>query len=203
MQGRRSWVPILGGALVVVAGLAGCATGPAVTHQQQAVANPPVVVSPASPTSDGGQPVRVEASIGVPGSRAVAALVPFVQAHAESVNAGRVTADLVSATTPAELARQRQVVAFASAQGFLVPSTPVLRVVSVLDRSASVARFGICLWLPSTEYVDARTGRPPNGPVPQTWAPAVATVRLANLTWSVDNLREPDNETTIGCGSNP
>ena len=131
------------------------------------------------------------------------ALVSFVKAHAESVNSGDVTPLLVTVTTPAELARQRQVVDFAVAQGYVVPSEPVVRVVSVLQRSAKTEVLGTCFWLPSTEYREADTGRSPSGPVPRAWAPAVATLRLANLTWSVDTLSKPDNETTIRCGSNP
>jgi hypothetical protein len=184
--------------------LAACSEGTATSPPQTPVDNPTVSVSTAPTTTPGAvDPVTVQASIGVPSSRAVTALVSFVKAHAESVNAGRVTRRLVSVTTPAELARQQQVVDFAVAQGYVVPSTPVVRIASVLRRSATSESFGTCFWLPSTEYREADSGTSPSGPVPRAWAPAVATLRLANLTWSLDTLTKPDNETTIRCGSNP
>ncbi len=186
--------------------LAGCSEATTPDPASGLVHNPPLQVtsspvrSSSTPAAPGG-PATVRASIGVPRSRAVAALLSFVEAHAESVNSGRVTRRLVSVTTPTELARQRQVVGFAAANGYAVPTTPSVQVVSVIDRSPTLARLGACFWLPSTEYQDARTGRSPAGPVPQAWAPAVATVRLVKMTWSVDNLSKPDNQTTIRCGS--
>jgi hypothetical protein len=181
--------------------IAGC-SGSEPARPDSGVDNPTIAVSPSAGPETSAS-VRVRASIAVPRSPAVEALVSFVQAHAESVNAGRVTPALVSVSTPAELTRQRRVVAFAIAQGYAVPGSPVVHVVSVLAKSPAVTRLGVCFWLPSTEYVDARTGDAVNGPVPRQWAPAVATLRLAGVTWSVDTVREPDNETTIGCGSNP
>jgi len=133
----------------------------------------------------------------------VTSLVAFVREHAASINSGRVTPGLEAVTTPRELARQRAVVDYAVAKGYVVPSTPVIRVRSVLDESASSKALAACLWLPSTEYLDRETGEPPNGPVPSVWAPAVATVRLVDLTWSVDNLRRPEDQTKINCGSDP
>lgn len=186
--------------------LAGCSQSPAHEPVGRPVDNPTISVS-SPPTSEppgtATTPVTVRADLLIGRTPAVAAVVAFVKAHAESIDAGRVTPSLVAATTPAQLARQRQVVAFAVASGFAVPTEPVLRVVRVLDHPASGESLAVCLWLPSTEYVDAETGQPPNGPVPAQWAPAVATVRLEKVTWSVDTLKEPDHQTTIRCGGNP
>jgi len=199
MSTRLVALPALAAALL----LTGCSQGTAAPPSKPTVDNPTLSISPPPTTTPGAAVVSVQASIGVPSSQAVTALVSFVKAHAESVNSGRVTRLLVAVATPAELARQRQVVDFAVAKGYVVPSTPMVRVVSVIDKSATAKSFGTCFWLPSTEYQDAKTGQPPSGPVPKVWAPAVATVRLAKVTWSVDTLSEPDNETTIRCGSNP
>jgi hypothetical protein len=206
VAGRQArWWPVT---LMVTAttalGVTGCSdqASPGKEPDQGAV-NPTVVVSPSQTSVTSSPDVRVRASLGVPRTAAVAAVLAFVRAHAESVNAGRVTPRLAAVSTPAELARQRRVVAFAVEQGYVVPRMPVLRVMSLLDESATEVRLGVCFWLPSTEYVDARTRDSASGPVPKAWAPAVTTVRLAHLTWSVDTVSEPDNETTIDCGSQP
>ena len=197
---RHGALPTLAASLILTA----CSEGTTTSPPETPVDNPTLSVStPPTTSATAEHPVTVEASIGVPPSRAVTALVSFVKAHAESVNSGQVTRLLVSVTTPAELARQRQVVDFAVAQGYVVPTTPVVRVVSVLHRSATTRALGTCFWLPSTEYRESATGRSPSGPVPRAWAPAVATLRLANLTWSVDTLSKPENQMTITCGSNP
>ncbi len=96
--------------------------------------------------------MQASIGVGVTPSRAVRALISFVKAHAESVNSGQVTRQLVAVTTAAELGRQRQVVDFAVAHGYVVPATPMVRVVTVLHRSATTETLGACFWLPSTEY---------------------------------------------------
>ena len=198
---RRGLLPSLA---AVALALAACSEGTATAPRDTPVDNPTLSVSTPPTTSPSAvAPITVEASLGVDPSRAVTALVSFVKGHAESVNSGRVTRLLVSVTTPAELARQRQVVDFAVAQGYVVPTSPEIKVVSVLRRSATTQVLGACFWLPSTEYRESQTGRSPSGAIPRAWAPAVATLRVANLTWSVDTLSEPDHQTTIRCGSHP
>lgn len=191
--------------LVAFLSTAGCSDSSPSAGGAGPVDNPTVSVASVAPSTayDTGGPVRVQASLGVPSSPAVRALVAFVKAHAESVNSRQATPLLAKVSTATELAKQRQVIGFAADKGYVVPIAPVLRVVSVQARSATSQALAVCLWLPSTEYVDSVTGKPPNGPVPKAWAPAIATVRLANMTWSVDNLGEPSNETTIRCGDNP
>ena len=111
------------------------------------------------------RPVSVDASIGVAPSPAVSALVAFVQAHAESIDSGRVTPLLVAVTTPAELARQRRVVAFAVAQGYVVPTAPEVRVVTRdpalgVDRGPGRVLLAAVHGVPSTpEPASHRTGR--------------------------------------------
>lgn len=194
----------------MLAGLGGCSAGSTTPPADTTVDPPPVVVSSPPPPGEtvDAATVTVHTRVDVPASQAVRALVAFVKAHAESLNSGKVTRSLSSVTTATELARQQRVVDFAVSMGYVVPTAPVVRVVSVVRQTAALEMLAVCFWLPSTEYVDERTGRPPNGPVPRAWAPAVATVRLsnvrlANVTWAVDNLEQPGNETTIRCGSDP
>ena len=90
-------------------------------------------------------------------------------------------------------------VAFAAQHGYVVPDVPRVAVVSATTPTAGTASLGVCLWLPSTEYVDADTGQPPSGPVPERWVPAVATLSEGSVTWMVDMLTSPDNISTVNC----
>lgn len=193
-------------ALVVVA-LGGCSDEPASSPQSPGgVDNPTISVAPSTQPSNAvpsREPVVVRSHVTVPRTPAVRSLLTFVRAHAEAVRRGRETPLLSRVTTPAQLAAQRRVIGFAVAQGYVVPSEPAVRVVAVADRSARSVALATCFWLPSTEYVDETTGAPPSGPVPRSWAAAIAVVRLVGVTWSVDTLREPGRGTSIRCGGRP
>jgi hypothetical protein len=82
-----------------------------------------------------------------------------------------------------------------------VPTRPEVAVVESLSPSPGQALLGVCLWLPSTEFVDELTGVSPAGPVPEEWLPAVAQLSRRQVTWVVDTLKPPTTEFMPDCGS--
>lgn len=150
------------------------------------------------PTSD--RPiVDVHTRYDVPPDEATRALVAFVRARTESVIAGHDTPELARLTTEPEHRRQLANIRFALRQGYTVPTDPWVAVVTRQRRSFGQV-LGVCLWLPSVEFVDPETGQPPSGPVPQRWAPALATLRQQTVTWKVDKLSAPADPGSITCG---
>lgn len=131
------------------------------------------------------------------------ALVTFIAAHATSVIRQHVTRQLEAVTTSAELSRQRAAIRFATRQHYTVPPEPIVRIVSVARDGARNRQVGMCLWLPSTEYVDAATGRLPSGDVPQAWVQAIAILQRQTVTWKVDRVSSPTNPNRLSCGGTP
>jgi hypothetical protein len=144
-------------------------------------------------------PVRVSTMLRVPASGATRALTAYVEAHARSVITGGARPALRAVTSDAEYRRQLRVIAQARDQGLTVPRRPRLAVVAVRS-TASRVDADVCLWLPSTEYLDPATGVSPAGPVPQEWLPAVAHIIRAPTTWIVDKLSTPETEFAPDCG---
>lgn len=191
------------GAVVVAVVPAGCSSqdsDPSRTGPSGHPASNPTLVLPSAPTTTA---VSVQVDLQVPSSPAIDAVLDFVHGHAESVRAGRPTARLIDVTSRDELARQRTVIGYAADRGWTVPPRPILRVVSAQRVAADREQVGVCLWLPSTEYVDATTGKPPTGTVPEAWAPAIADVRRVAVTWVIDSMVRPGTKVTMTCGSRP
>lgn len=159
------------------------------------------VQTPASPSPDAPDvpDVEVEVQYSVPPDEASRTLVAFIRAHAESVISGEEAPGLVRLTTQTEYRRQLTSLRFADRRGYVVPTRPRIAVVS-RQRHTFGQVLGICLWLPSTEFVDAASGQPPSGPVPQRWAPAYAKLTGQTVTWKVDKLSPPAGSSRISCG---
>lgn len=156
---------------------------------------------PSTPTDSTG--VQPQVQYEVPPGPETKALVKFLTAHTMSVVRKRVTRQLKEVAMPAELARQRQVIRFAALHDYTVPLHPVALIVSISRDDARQRHIGVCLWLPSTEYVDARTGRPASGQVPQSWAPAIASLHRLTVTWKVGSLSPARDYHQISCGGSP
>lgn len=143
--------------------------------------------------------VQVHARYDVPPDNATRALIAFLRARTESVIVGQQSPQLSRLTTRQEHRRQVTSIRFAVRQGYTVPSEPFVAVVSRHRRSFGQV-LGVCLWLPSVEFVDAESGQPPSGPVPRQWAPALVTLRQQTVTWKVDKLSAPADPGSITCG---
>ena len=197
----------LAGALTLL-GATGCSSDGSGDRRGGAVSNPGLP-SPTGSTATSGAPtsqapgdedrVRVLAQVRVRSGPVTRTLTRFVAAHATSVIAGRPTATLRRVSTAAELRRQVAVVDYAVAHGLTVPARPRIAVVSSRRPSPDRAVLGVCLWLPSTEYVDELSGQPPNGPVPRQWLPAEAFVTRQTVTWRVDKLSATSGA-RVDCG---
>ncbi len=162
------------------------------------------VPTPASPSPDAPDApdvleVEVEVRYSVPPDEASRTLVAFIRAHAESVISGEEAPGLAQLTTQTEYRRQLISLRFADRRGYVVPTRPRIAIVSRQSREFGQV-LGVCLWLPSTEFVDAHTGQSPSGPVPREWAPALATLREQTVTWKVDKLSSPAGSSRISCG---
>ena len=145
-------------------------------------------------------PVRVDVQLRVPKSAATEAFASYVEEHARSVIGGSPTPGLRDVTSPAEYDRQVQVVNDARDRGLVVPTRPQVAVVAARSTDDGETELGVCLYLPSTEFVDKITGVSPAGQVPDTWAPAVATVAKETLTPVVDKLGQPGTTFAPDCG---
>lgn len=159
------------------------------------------VQTPASPSPDAPDvpEVEVEVRYSVPPDEASRTLVAFIRAHAESVISGEEAPGLAQLTTQTEYRRQLISLRFADRRGYVVPTGPRIAIVSRQPQEFGQV-LGVCLWLPSTEFVDAHTGQSPSGPVPREWAPAFATLREQTVTWKVDKLSPPAGSSRISCG---
>lgn len=157
----------------------------------------PLAVTTSPPANR--QAVEVHVRYDVPPDDASRTLVAFVRAHAKSVIAGRATPELARLTTQPEHRRQVAAVRFAVRRGYTVPTDPRVAVVS-RQRTDFGQVLGVCVWLPSTEFMDTITGQRPHGPVPREWVPAVATLRKQTVTWKVDKLSAPANPGSMTCG---
>lgn len=146
--------------------------------------------------------MRVHVQYQVRPDDATKALVAFIEARTVSVIRQHSTAILGKVATPAELVRQRRAINFAARRNYTVPTEPIIEILSVTGVGAR-RQVGACLWLPSTEYVDATTGQPPSGQVPRSWAGAIATVRRQTVAWKVDSLSAPRDNEALRCGGRP
>jgi hypothetical protein len=202
----NSWLVTVLAASVLLA-LAGC-SDPA--PQPTAASSTPVL--PTFPSLDptagsagpSTPPVHVDVRLSVPASPATEALVAYTRAHAESVIAGRSSAELRAVTSRHLLAYQQQVIAAARAKGFAVPTRPRMAVVSGSDAGPGRKRLGVCYWLPSVQYIDASSGAPTDE-VPSTWVGAVALVTRVRsagrpMTWIVAKVEAPTKRDEVDCG---
>jgi hypothetical protein len=123
-------------------------------------------------------------------SPASRAFVEFIAARVDSMRAGEVTTLLRHRSTPAQLRTQSEAVGYAANHGLTVPSRPRVAVVSTKTTGGAVT-LGVCLWLPSTEFVDSVTGTPPGDDIPRAWLPATATLVRSGVTWVVDTVVSP------------
>lgn len=161
--------------------------------------SPRVSTSPVSLPAPTSGSIRVSMLLQVPASDATRVFSAYVDEHARSVIAGEPSPGLRDVTSASEYARQTQVVGDARDRGLTVPSRPRVAVVSSREVGAGHVDLGVCLWLPSTEFVDEITGVSPAGPVPEQWAPAVAQVSRATMTWVVDKLGQPATKYAPDC----
>jgi hypothetical protein len=168
------------------------ASGPTTSTGSADVPNPPVATPPSLD-------VRVEAEVLVSPGADVRALLMFVEEHARSVNAGYSTPRLRAVTAPALLAGQEEVIGWAGSQGYGVPDRPRVAVVAAA-RAGQTSYLDLCLWLPSTEFVDRATGAAVDPSVPATWKPARATLARHNERWRVDRLANADEQKPTVCG---
>lgn len=203
----------LAATLAVVAGgiLAAC-TEEAVP-QPEAISNPrldapPSDVSSTTSTTTGpagadatppSMDVSVQADLQVTAGTDVEVLLQFIEEHARSVNAGYSTPRLRAVTSAALLADQEDVIGWAGSQGYGVPDHPRVAVVAA-ERSARTSSFDVCLWLPSTEFVNRATGESVDPRVPAAWKPARATLTRHNVRWRVDRLANSDEKPATMCG---
>jgi hypothetical protein len=144
--------------------------------------------------------VRLDLRLEVPESDATKAFAAYVMEHARSVIAGAPTTRLREITSSAEYDRQVQVVGEAKDRGLTVPTRPQVTVLESRPAGSGATLLGVCLYLPSTEFVDRVTGVSPAGEVPDTWVPAVATVANETLTPVVDKLGQPGTTFAPACG---
>ncbi len=161
--------------------------------------------TPVAPTADPIDPgdaerVKVHMRLLVPSGPETKALSAFIAAHARSIRVGQPTGSLKRVASAAEYQRQLGVIRYARENGLTVPSDPNVAVVDRRELDSGGVALGVCLWLPSTEYVDQITGNPPSGPVPERWMPAVATVTQQTKTWFVDKLAAPEQRNAPICG---
>ncbi len=145
-------------------------------------------------------PVRVSVRMRARSGPAGDALRTFILERTRSIIAGDATPRLRKVSSAAEYARQRLVIGDAAQRGLTVPTRPLAVVVRAQRRRDDRILLGVCLWLPSTEFVDEVTGVSPAGPVPPEWLAAVAHASKQPMTWVVDRLTSPRTAFVPDCG---
>lgn len=143
--------------------------------------------------------LRVEVTSRVGTGPETQAFTSYLRARTESFRTGSSTPALRAQTTKRELRRQQMLVTSAMQSGFTVPARPRAAVVDRHRVTATATLLQVCLYLPSTEYVDKITGESPYGDVPRRWQAAVVRLVNTHVTWKVDKVVPPPDQGGSNC----
>jgi hypothetical protein len=120
-------------------------------------------------------------------------LVEYLDARQTSMRERRITPAMVETATFQWIQQQRAVIADAEQRGWTVPAQARMRIAGVeSDGADAVVR--VCMWAPSVDFVDAKTGKPVEPEVRQ-WYPFDVKMVLADDRWYVAAAAEGD----FGC----
>jgi hypothetical protein len=123
----------------------------------------------------------------------VPTLVDYLDARQTSMRERRITPEMVGTATFQWIQQQRAVIADAKKRGWTVPAEARVRVVGV-DEDGPDAMVHVCMWAPSVDFVDAKTGKPVEPGVRQ-WYPFDVKMVLVDDRWYVAAAAEGE----FGC----
>jgi len=178
-------------AFVVMVVCSGCTSQQAAPSDRDSEPGTELSTTPADPSPQLPRAIRVDVVSRVGASPEATAFAAYVRARTASFLAGSATPSLRLHTTGRELRRQQGLVTSAVESGFTVPAQPRVALVGRQRVASDATVLGVCLYLPSTEYVDAITGDSPYGDVPQRWQAAVVRLVSSPVTWKVDKVVPP------------
>jgi hypothetical protein len=115
-------------------------------------------------------------------------LVEYLEARQSSMRERRIVPDLVETATFQWIQQQRLVIADAEDRGWTVPAAARMRVVGVEPGNAD-AVVRVCMWGPSVDFIDAKSGEPVRSQQRQ-WYPFDVKMVLAGDRWYVSAAAE-------------
>lgn len=115
-------------------------------------------------------------------------LVAYLQARQASMRERRIVPDMVATATFQWIQQQRLVISDAEDRGWTVPAEARMRIVGV-EPGNSDAVVRVCMWGPSVDFVDAKTGEPVRSHSRQ-WYPFDVKMVLAGSHWYVSAAAE-------------
>ena len=150
-------------------------------HSEGSAPGPPTTTAHGDPPSTG-TVVNVQAGR-FTDEAMMPTLLDYLQARQESMRQHAATADLVATSTYQWLQQQRVAIATAQQRGWTVPQTATVTVQRVESGSVN-AVVGVCLWAPSVDFVDERTGHPVRR-TPVQWYPFDVKMVRTSDRWLV------------------
>ena len=125
-------------------------------------------------------------------------LVEYLEARQSSMRERRIVPDMVETATFQWIQQQRLVIADAEDRGWTVPAEARMRVVGVEAGNAD-AVVRVCMWGPSVDFVDAKSGEPVRSQQRQ-WYPFDVKMVLAGDRWYVSAAAEGAFACEVGKG---
>jgi hypothetical protein len=115
-------------------------------------------------------------------------LVEYLEARQTSMRERRIVTDMVETATFQWIQQQRLVISDAEDRGWTVPAEARMRVVGV-EPGDSDAVVRLCMWGPSVDFIQAKTGEPVGSQMRQ-WYPFDVKMVLARDRWYVSAAAE-------------
>jgi len=123
----------------------------------------------------------------------VPTLVEYLEARQTSLRERRITPEMVETATFQWIQQQRAVIANAKERDWTIPAQARVRVVGV-ESDVPDAVVHVCMWGPSVDFVDAKTGKPVEPEVRQ-WYPFDVKMVMVDDRWYVAAAAEGE----FGC----
>jgi hypothetical protein len=128
----------------------------------------------------------------------VPTLVEYLEARQTSMRERRIVPEMIGTATFDWVQQQRSVIADAKERGWTVPKQARMRVVGI-DTAAGDAMVQVCMWGPSVDFIEVKTGEPVNQEMRQ-WYPFDVKMVLADDRWYVAAAAEGDFRCEAGEG---
>lgn len=120
----------------------------------------------------------------------VPTLVEYLEARQASMRERRIVPDLVETATFQWVQQQRAVIADAKQRGWTVPAEAEMQVVGV-ESAGLDAVVQVCMWGPSVDFIDAKTGQSVR-PEKRQWYPFDVKMVMAGERWYVSAAAQGD-----------
>jgi hypothetical protein len=128
----------------------------------------------------------------------VPTLVKYLEARQASMRERRIVPDMVGTATFQWVQQQRAVIADAEQRGWTVPAQAEMRIVGVRT-GVSDTTVQLCMWGPSVDFIDRRSGEPVR-PGERQWYPFDVKMVQAEDRWFVSAAAEGEFVCEVGEG---